>query len=424
MSDQALADLYSPAPATPDPSASAAPEAKPPTEADKKDDPAEIPTQQGPKGLRFDFNDGCRVLLPESDHPWRIRLSDLDTGNILYETTIKAGRVNSSKRYFVRFCLEVWQQDELLLKHDYSAADREVLIRFPVETLGDTIGWFAYAVKFQDEHGCRLTCAMHDKLIPLFRDAYPHIKFVGKEQLDHDHFYASYAVVLFFQKGLIFDYKDRVPCDFRFVGLHCAAAYILGVDPAEARPRIFVSDDTRPIPEPYVCIAVQSTMRAKYWNNPTGWHEVVDFLKDAGYRVICIDLKRSHGQGNVWTHLPAGAEDQTGDQPLGERARWLKHAAFFVGLSSGLSWLAWAVGTPVVMISGFTHPRNEFATPYRVINYHTCNSCWNDPLAPFDRHDFFTCPRHKDTPRQFECTRLITAEQVIATIKRIPGFRL
>jgi hypothetical protein len=33
-----------------------------------------------------------------------------------------------------------------------------------------------------------------------------------------------------------------------------------------------------------------------------------------------------------------------------------------------------------------------------------------------------SCPRHKDMPRQFECTRLITAEQVIATIKRIRGF--
>jgi hypothetical protein len=32
------------------------------------------------------------------------------------------------------------------------------------------------------------------------------------------------------------------------------------------------------------------------------------------------------------------------------------------------------------------------------------------------------CPRHKDTARQFECTRLITAEQVKAVIKTIPGF--
>jgi autotransporter strand-loop-strand O-heptosyltransferase len=387
-----------------------------------KEAPAEIPTQHGPRGLRFDFNDGCRVLLPESEHPWKVRLSDLDTGNILYETELKAGRINSSKRYFVRFRLEAWQAGERLLCHDYSAADREVLIRFPVETLGDTMGWFPYAVKFKEKHRCRLTCVMNDKLIPLFRDAYPDITFVGKDGIEPERYYATYTVVLFFQKGLIYDYKDRVPCDFRFVGLHCAAAYILGVDPAEMPPRLAIPDDSRPIPERYVCIAVQSTMRAKYWNNPTGWHEVVDFLKSAGYRVIGIDLKRSHGQGNVWMHLPGGAEDQTGDRPLAERARWLKHADFFVGLSSGLSWLAWAAGTPVVMISGFTHPRNEFATPYRVINYHTCNSCWNDPLAAFDRHDFFSCPRHGNTPRQFECTRLITADQVIATIKRIPGF--
>jgi hypothetical protein len=57
-----------------------------------------------------------------------------------------------------------------------------------------------------------------------------------------------------------------------------------------------------------------------------------------------------------------------------------------------------------------------------VINYNVCNSCWNDPTAAFERHDFLSCPRHKDTPRQFECTRLITAEQVKATIRSIPGF--
>ena len=70
--------------------------------------PAELPTQRGPKGLRFDFNDGCRVMLPESEGPWRVRLSDLDTGNILFQTELKAGRINSSKHYFIRFRLEVW----------------------------------------------------------------------------------------------------------------------------------------------------------------------------------------------------------------------------------------------------------------------------------------------------------------------------
>ncbi len=63
-----------------------------------------------------------------------------------------------------------------------------------------------------------------------------------------------------------------------------------------------------------------------------------------------------------------------------------------MGLSSGLSWLAWAAGIPVVMISGFTHPTNEFATPYRVINYHACNGCWNDVRAQVRPQGFPVVP--------------------------------
>ena len=183
-----------------------------------------------------------------------------------------------------------------------------------------------------------------------------------------------------------------------------------------------MADGGRPIADPYVCIAAQSTTQAKYWNNPEGWRAVVAFLKEAGYRVVCIDQKPVNGQGLVWNHIPHGAEDQTGNHPLAERARWLKYAEFYVGLSSGLSWLAWAVGTRVVMISGFTHPTNEFATPFRVINYHVCNSCWNDVRHRFDHKDFLWCPRHVNTPRQFECTRAITADHVKAVIRTIPGF--
>jgi autotransporter strand-loop-strand O-heptosyltransferase len=40
----------------------------------------------------------------------------------------------------------------------------------------------------------------------------------------------------------------------------------------------------------------------------------------------------------------------------------LRHASFFIGLGSGLSWLAWASGIPVVLISGFSLPNSEFYT--------------------------------------------------------------
>lgn len=380
--------------------------------------PADMPTQQGAAGVKFDFNDGCRLVLAEDRAPRKVRLKDLDTGNVLFETELTAGRINSSKRYFVRFRIEVMQDDKLVFAHDYLAAHREVIIQFPVGTLGDTLGWLPYAIKFQEKHKCHLTCAMAEWLIPLFAAAYPHVKFVTHKQVTPEKYYATYNL------GLFFDDKECIhqPCDFRLVGLHRTAGYILGVDPTEMRPKIAIEDHSRPIAERYVVIAAQSTTQAKYWNNPTGWREIVAFLKDHGYRVICIDQKPTHGHGIVWNHIPYGAEDCTGDKPLLERARWLKHADFFIGLASGLSWLAWSVEAPVVMISGFSHPTTEFETPYRVINYHTCNGCWSDPAHRFDHKDFLWCPRHKDTPRQFECTRLITAEHVKNVLRMIPGF--
>jgi autotransporter strand-loop-strand O-heptosyltransferase len=390
--------------------------------------PARVLTQEGPKGIRFDFNQGARLALPKrADGKWRVQLRDFDTGNILFQTENLGASVRSSKRFFVRFGIEVWELDgagavSSVLKHEYDARDRDVLIQFPVGTLGDTLGWFPYAARFGEAHGCQLTCAMSERIIPLLRGAYPKIRFVTHEELVEQDLpakaYATYCL------GLFFDDKSNInqPTDFRHVGLHRTAAYILGVDPAEEAPRLALPDESRPIAEPYVCIATQATTQAKYWNNPNGWREVIAFLKANGYRVICIDQKPVHGHGIVWNHIPHGAEDETGDRPLAERARWLRHAEFFIGLGSGLSWLAWAAGAPVVLISGFSHPSTEFATPYRVINWHACNSCWNDPTLRFDHKDSLWCPRHKDTPRQFECTQLITAEQVKNVLSRMPGF--
>jgi autotransporter strand-loop-strand O-heptosyltransferase len=220
--------------------------------------------------------------------------------------------------------------------------------------------------------------------------------------------------------GLFFDDVACIhqPTDFRLVGLHKTAGYILGVDPAESAAKVAFEDEGRPIAEPYVCIAVQSSSGCKMWNNPAGWLEVVRHLKAKGLRVVCIDQKSVHGSGLLHTQIPHGCEDETGDRPLAERARWMRHAEAFVGLSSGLAWLAWSVGAPVVLISGFTHPINEFETPYRVVNWHACNGCWNDPNERFKHDDYMWCPRHQNTPRHFECTRLITGAHVISAVDR------
>jgi autotransporter strand-loop-strand O-heptosyltransferase len=102
-----------------------------------------LPTQEGPRGLRFDFNEGCRVLAPESGPGWRIRLSGLDTCNTLFESSadFTAGLVRSAKRYFVRFRIEAWQGVELVFTHDYDARGRDVLVQLYPYTIGDGIGW-------------------------------------------------------------------------------------------------------------------------------------------------------------------------------------------------------------------------------------------------------------------------------------------
>ncbi len=385
---------------------------------------AAVPTQTGPLGIRYDFNLGARVLLPQRSDgsSWRIRLRDQDSGNILFESENGGAFVNSSKRWYVRHRIEVWDgtgSADPVLRHEYDARDRDVLIQFPVGTLGDTLAWMPYAARFAERHGARVTCAMSGLIIPILRGAYPHIRFVTHEELVEralaGTFYATYSL------GLFFDDRDCVwqPTDFRQVGLHRTASFILGVDPAEEPARIALADDTRPLAEPYACIAVQASTQAKMWNNPHGWAAAIAALKQRGLRVVCIDQKPVHGAGMVWTHIPHGAEDQTGDRPLAERARWLRHAAVFVGLSSGLAWLAWSAGCPTVLISGFTHPDNEFRTTGRVINWHACNACWNDPRERFDHKDHLWCPRHAGTARQFECTRLITADAVCAAIDRV-----
>lgn len=368
--------------------------------------PPDRPSIKGPAGIFYDFNDGVRILLPEGR--WRVAILDDDSDNILFHCESGAGWVTSAKKYFVRFRIQVWRGDEKipLLDDTLSLKGRDVLISFPTGTLGDLLGWFHYAERFRVMHQCQLECAMAPNIIPLLEGQYPDIRFSAPDAVVQRSPYATYRVGLFFGGN-----DTHQPVDFRQTGFHRIAGHILGVDHREEAPRLNLSAP-RTITEPYVCIAVQSTSQAKFWNNGHGWAEVVAHLKSLGYRVLCIDREARTGRGFVWNHIPFGAEDFTGNLPLQERVDLLRHASFFIGLASGLSWLAWAAQIPVVLISGFSLPGAEFYTPWRVFSSHGCSGCWDSLHETFDHRDFFWCPRHKGTERQFECTRLITGKQV------------
>jgi hypothetical protein len=150
---------------------------------------------------------------------------------------------------------------------------------------------------------------------------------------------------------------------------------------------------------------------------------LIPFLKENGYKVVCIDKERVYGWGVCYNHIPWGVEDYTGNLPLQERIDIIKDADFFIGLPSGLTWLAWCCKVPIVLISGFSLPKTEFYTPYRIINYNACCGCWDDVTKNFEHDNYMWCPYKESDDEKFECTKLITPDHVINVIKTIPTFK-
>ena len=111
--------------------------------------------------------------------------------------------------------------------------------------------------------------------------------------------------------------------------------------------------------------------------------------------------------------------DFTGDYPIEDIMNIIHHSELYIGVSSGLAWLSWALNKPVTMISGFSSEWTEFSTKInRIINKDVCNSCFNN--HKLDAGDWEWCPIHKDTSRQFECTKKISPKIVIESIISSP----
>jgi hypothetical protein len=148
--------------------------------------------------------------------------------------------------------------------------------------------------------------------------------------------------------------------------------------------------------------------------------DIIDHLNNNGYKVVMITSEKL---GDAWHDSKLGGTlrnviDKTGGEiALVDRMIDIKHASAFIGLGSGLSWLSWAIGTPTVLISGFSYPLSEFADCERIFNPDVCNGCFN-------RHwlnpgDWEWCPDHKDTPRHFECSKTIKTQTVIDAVDRL-----
>jgi autotransporter strand-loop-strand O-heptosyltransferase len=192
----------------------------------------------------------------------------------------------------------------------------------------------------------------------------------------------------------------------------------LGLEYEELRPKVKFVEGERLIKSKYVCIGVHTTAQCKYWNNPDGWDILCKKLRKIGLTPISLDMSDIFGIDGMWNKVPSSCVKKLG-MSLDDIILHLQYCEFFIGVSSGLSWLSWGVGKKVVMISGTTDPKNEFQLDnIRIHNNKVCNSCFTKVNKyRFNSGDWMWCPELRGTGRQFECTKSITPDDVINKIK-------
>lgn len=291
-----------------------------------------------------------------------------------------------------------------------------ILINFLSDCLGDSLAWMPMVEEYRKITNNNIFCININ--YKLFN--YPNIKYIDLNEakdLFSDKVFDKVYDLGFFIENLKF--KEKGLKDPRTLNLQEVACDILKIPYKPIKPNLFIKDIKNKEDQKYVCIAVQSTNQAKYWNYPNGWDIITDYLIKIGYKVICIDKHEICGNLVYVNTMPKNAINKTGDIDLQKRITDIYNCDFFIGLPSGLSWLAWALNKKVILISGFSDPKTEFYTPYRIINKNVCNSCWNDENFIFPYNDFIFCPRHRNTNRMFECTKEIHPDLVIKSINKI-----
>ena len=328
-----------------------------------------------------------------------------ENNNVVYSTTLKNNMYcKLNIKYYTKWTTKVYDEHKtkLLLSEEFNLNNSRVYIAFESSSLGDTLAWMPYCEEFRKKHNCQVIVSTFNN--DLFKGEYPNIEFTSPGSIVQN-IRALYRLGWFYN-------DEREPLLPSTIPLQKTATNILGLNFEEIRPNLAFRPKERPIVEKYVTIGMSTTAGCKEWSHPQGWQKLIDYLNNLGYKVAVIQKESFSNINNVL--------DWTGDKPLIERMNQVYHSEFYIGLGSGLSWLSWAVKKHVVMICNFSEDGHEFTKDTtRIINKSVCNGCWNNPMFKFDKGDWFWCPEHKGTERQFECHTSITPEMVIEKIQHL-----
>ena len=333
----------------------------------------------------------------------KYKVDILDDDKIIYTSNLSSGMYSKLNRtYYTKWRVKIYDGNTLITDYNLDLSGSRVFIVFESSSLGDTLAWMPYCEEFRKKHNCHVIVSSF--MNSMFQDQYPEIEFI-------DRGVSVQNIKSLYRLGWFYD-KDKEPEEPNTIPLQKAVTNILGLDFTEIRPKLSFTPGPRPIDEKYITIGMSTTAGCKEWSNPNGWQTLINHLNSLGYKVAVIQKESFSGIENVL--------DWTGDRPLQERMSQIYHSEFYIGLGSGLSWLAWAVNKHVVMISNFSEDGHEFTdNTTRITNPLVCNGCWNNSNFKFDKGDWYWCPEHKGTERQFECHKSITPEMVINQIQHL-----
>ena len=370
--------------------------------------------------LDVNFVDGPYACLRNSNQEYLVDFINQDTKQSEYSVNLKNDHWGKTfHKFFINWDIQVKDNfGEIIYSHKYNASGKRVYIAFGSKALGDTLAWFPYALEFKKKHNCHVIVSTFWN--KFFKEKYPELEFVSPGATV-PNLYAMYEIGWYYDDN---DQLDRFkqPYDPKQFTLQQTATNILGLEYKEIIPKINYQVKNRPFKEKYICISPHASASAKYWHHPTGWQTIINYINNVlGYKVVMIS-KEKYNDNWETDKLPLQKKftniiDATGDHPIEDIINMLHHSEMYIGVSSGLAWLSWSIKNPVVLISGFSSNWTEFTSNVeRIINKNVCNSCFNN--FKLDAGDWNWCPVHKDTPRQFECTKKILPETVIEGITR------
>jgi autotransporter strand-loop-strand O-heptosyltransferase len=338
-----------------------------------------------------------------------VEFIDRETDKVLFKSTIGNNCwCKCNIEYFVNWKIVIYENGKKWAQYDYQPDGKKVYIALDSRALGDTLAWFPYLEEFRKKHNCKLVVStfMND----FFSTEYPNIEFIKPGDTAAD-LYAMYAI------GLYYNEDDSInlfknPIDPKSVTLQKMCSDILGLEYKEIKPKLKRKNPSlEKINQ--ICIGVFGTAQSKFWNNPTGWQDVVNWLNDKGYIVRLISKEGDDYMGNK---LPTGIIKHP-NGPIELVMDELKKSKAFIGIGSGLSWLSWALDTPTVLVSGFSYDWAEMQDCIRITTPKgKCEGCFN--RLRLNAGDWNWCPDHKNTERQFECTKSITSEMVIKELEK------